>query len=388
MTGCLLSFSLALPIVSCGDRTAAATSDAAVSDSAGVRIVSSSATDKPLPWTFTERYVYTDSAGEPMLFNGLHENVVAVSPSGDVFVLDHDNGVMHFDSAGKMRSRIGKRGGGPGELKFALAVASRGDTIAALDVMKSALVRWTSSDSIVPEYRLEGDNRHMMGAFAWVNDALLFESRTISDSADGSALVWATPARDSVLLTVSRKRGAPVTYKCMSISTAQPIFSPSLYWSSSQQGVAANAEQRYVVWLFDSSGKRTMSVRRDIPVRAPTLADVRELYPEGMKFAGGRGECVAPVEEIVEKQGLSPTMPVIHAVQLLDDGTLWVRRSMRDTRPVVSDVFSKSGTYLGTAKGVRVLHALPGGDLLVSKDDEESGGQRLARVAVTRGGTK
>jgi hypothetical protein len=375
-----------LLLAACGERAATAeTSDADVTDSAGVRVVSSSGTDKPLPWTFTERHVYSDSTGEPMLFNGLHESLVVVGRAGDVFVLEHgNNSVAHFDSTGRMLGRLGKKGRGPGELGLPLSMAIRGDTITVLDVSKDALVRWTTAGKIVPEQRLEGEDRHLQGAFAWVNDALLFDRRTISDSADLSTLIRATPAGDSALLSVSGKRGAPVAFKCMQLSAAQPIFSPALYWSAAQNGVAVNAEQRYVVWIYDGKGRRTMSIRRDVPVRAPTLDDVRLLYPEGMKMVGGAGACTVPVEEVVQKQGLSPTMPVIHALQLLDDGTLWVRRTLRAVKPVVTDVFSKDGAYLGTVQGVRVLRMLPGGDLLVSKDDDDTGGQLLARVSVSR----
>jgi hypothetical protein len=106
---------LTLAVAACSDR--ANRSDANVTDSSGVRIVNGPAADKQLPWTFTERFVFMDSAGEPMLFNGLHESVVAVGKSGEVFVLEHGNsGVAHFDSSGRLVGRLGKKGGGPASI--------------------------------------------------------------------------------------------------------------------------------------------------------------------------------------------------------------------------------------------------------------------------------
>lgn len=105
-----------------------------------------------MPWTFSEKYVYRDSAGAPVRFDNLHENLVASGSGDDVFVLEGgSNSVAHIDSAGHFVNQFGKKGRGPGELGFPLSLAMRWDTVEVLDVAKSALVRWTTGGDLVPE---------------------------------------------------------------------------------------------------------------------------------------------------------------------------------------------------------------------------------------------
>jgi hypothetical protein len=50
----------------------------------------------------------------------------------------------------------------------------------------------------------------------------------------------------------------------------------------------------------------------------------------------------------VEKQGFAPVLPLVGALTLAPDGSLWVRRGMVKGDAPVIDVFDPEGTYLGT----------------------------------------
>ena len=53
-----------------------------------------------------------------------------------------------------------------------------------------------------------------------------------------------------------------------------------------------NPQPDYTLWLYEGA-RPVASIRRPLTPRAPTVEDVRELYPDGfvLGFGGGRPEC-------------------------------------------------------------------------------------------------
>jgi outer membrane protein assembly factor BamB len=371
----------------CADRAAGTASPTAVRDSSGVRIATTGAEDRPLGWRFTDRATYSDSAGAPFLFAGIADALVAVSSAGEVLALDAGNHrIVRFDTGGRQVATMGGKGGGPGEMLFPMGLAVQGDTVVVFDPMRNGFLRWSVAGAVLPDARAEESQRRMQGGFGYVQGALWHAYYSLSDSAETSELVSIRDGRATTYATLRRPRGRAVQFHCFALSSAQPILTPSLHWSANRDGVAVAAQPEYVVNLLAPDGRTRVSIRRDLPTRAPTADDVRAVFPEGMKVSfGGRGGCTIPVEELMEKQGVAPTVPLVNGLTLLDDGTLWVRRSLGRTTGLVSDVFDRDGTYRGTARDVHVLRAFPDGDLLVAREDEGTGGFVLVRVRVTRG---
>ena len=120
--------------------------------------------------------------------------------------------------------------------------------------------------------------------------------------------------------------------------------------------------------------------------RAPTVKDVREVYPEGMRivFGGdhaGRPGCVIPAEEMVARQGFARRLPLVEDVQLFADGSIWVQRSRRLASAARLDVFGSDGAYAGSISGMQLpLGRYPNGDLLLLREDSANGELLLVRV--------
>ena len=63
---------------------------------------------------------------------------------------------------------------------------------------------------------------------------------------------------------------------------------------------------------------------------------------------------------------------------------MWVQRSLRSEPPVL-DVFDSDGAYAGTLKGFGLpVGLLPNGELLLPREDEESGGSVIVRMQVKK----
>lgn len=362
-----------------------ATSDVVRADSAGVRIITSGAHDTTLPWTFEEVGVFRDSLGEPYLFNNLVRFQVLTDRAGRTYVLTRDPSIVRFSREGQQEVVVGRQGGGPGEFRLPIAIGSQGDTIWVHDLIKQALVRFLPNLSPMSDRRLEGRlSRAQLLSFR--TGGLWYRSVEFKDGVQLTTIRADTLA-GAPLASVASLPLKPVDYGCIQIQGMPPLFDPQVLMSASGARVLVNTQPTYELWLYE--GPRAVgSIRRPFTPRAPTVDDIRRQYPDGMRFGTvERGQppgCIASVEELMAQQGVAPLLPFIFDVVLLADGTMWALRSPREAPPEV-DVFGADGVYVGTMTGRGVpLAQLPNGELLFAKPDQETGGQYIARVRVTR----
>ncbi len=372
--------SLAAGASGCG-RDRAAEPGVTRVDSAGVRLVASTGVDTALAWQFDELDVMRDSLGEPYLFTQLWNRGVVTDRAGRTYVLTRDPAVLRFGRDGRLERVLGRRGGGPGEMQLPAVLAVQGDSLAVLDLMKRALVRWSSTFDPISDQRLEGALARA-NEIAFRTGGVWFQEWAFTDSTLRVALRADTIS--APLHVVEQRSGGPVQFRCVGLSQSTPLFNPTISWSASGPRVLVNAGPGYSLWLYE--GARPLArISREVASRAPTLDDVREEYPEGYKvsFGGDRPPCVTPVEEVMRGFGVAPVYPAVHDLVLLSDGTMWAQRNPRAASTPVIDVFSANGAYVGTVRGRRLpVGRLPNGELLIPRLDEDSGGWVLTRVRV------
>lgn len=368
----------------CGGSSSAA--DTVRSDSAGVAILTSPGEDRILDWRFERVGVLRDSVGEPWYFTRLNARTVAVRDDGEIFVLDGVSPpVEQFSRDGRHRASLGRRGGGPGEFQFPVALEVHQDTLYVHDVMKAGFVRFGPDGKPLGDRRIEesigsvNEMRYHRGG-AWM-------TASIPDSVNSVMGFYADSARRTPLHRVSTPRGRALQFSCVGMSGSTPMFSPRLMWSSAGERAVVHAQPGYELWVYRGASLE-MSVRRKIPSRAPTTDDARLLYPDGWRvsFGGAGPDCVVPVEEVVAQQGLSDVMPVVQDVLVLGDGRIVVRRTLTGAPEQLLDVFAADGVYLGTLRGRQMPVAmLQGGEWLVPEEDEDSGGRVLTIYRVLQG---
>ncbi len=377
-----LACALAAGLLAACDRTPPSQPGVTRTDSAGVRLITSGARDTALGWRFEEVDVLRDSTGAPYLFTALTRFQLLADRAGRTYVLTRDPAILRFGRDGRQERSLGRRGGGPGEMQFPIALGSKGDTLWVMDVGKRALVRFHPDLSPAPDQRLDGAlARADMLAFR--TGGVWFRRIDYADSAMTIG-VFADTAGPP-LRVVTAPLGRPVDLGCVGLSSSMPLFAPQAMMHAAGARLLVNAQPGYELWLYE--GPRPIaSIRRPLPPRAPTEADVRLQYPQGMSIGlgGGRPPCVVPVERLMAAQGTAPVMPFVFDVTLLPDGTMWALRTPYAAPPVV-DVFGSDGAYVGTMTGRGLPLALqPNGELLFARTDEESGGILVSRVRLTR----
>lgn len=352
-------------------------------DSAGVQVITSGARDTALAWTFEEVGVLQDSAGAPYLFTNVLGTHVLTDRAGRAYVLTRDPAIVRFGREGREELTLGRRGGGPGEFQFPIAIGAQGDTVWAYDAAKRALVRFNPDLSSAGDRRLDGALAEAQ-LLSFRPGGLWFRRTDLVGDTLQVTGVYADTAGSAPLRRAATRLGGAVDFGCIGVPSAAALFAPQVAMHAAGPRLLVNDQPGYELWLYE--GPRPIaSIRRPLPPRAPTAADVRLLYPDGMRIGvPGRAPCVVPVEELVAKQGLSAQMPFVFDVVLLADATMWALRTPRTAEPVV-DVFGSDGVYAGTMRERGLpLGRYPNGDLLFARADAESGGTVLVRVKVKR----
>lgn len=372
-------------VMACGGGEAAA--DGVLrSDSAGVAIVTSPAEDRALAWRMTRVDVLRDSAGEPWYFTRVHPRGVAVRGDGDVFVLDGtEPAVERFSRGGAYRGAFGRRGGGPGEYQLPVGLMFVGDTLYVRDLVKRAYARFLPDGTPLADFRLS-EAIGFVGELRFHPEGVWFNA-SIPDSTHQVTGFYADTMRSQALHRVAVPRGRALQFACVGMSSSTPMFSPALVWSSDGDRAAVHAQPGYEIWVYRNA-RLEMSIRRSVASRAPTIDDAKMLYPEGWKvsFGGAAPDCVVPVEDVVEQQGIAAVLPQVQDLLVLPDGRMLVRRSLAAAAEPVLDVFEADGAYAGTLRGTRMpVGMLPTGELLVPEPDEETGGTVVAIYRVETG---
>lgn len=380
MTSAARAFALLLAVAAC-NRAAPDAGDVVRTDSAGVRIVTSGAADRELPWRFERIDVLRDSAGDPWLFTRASARTVITDRAGRTYALD-DRRIVRFGRDGRQELVIGRRGQGPGEMELPTAIGAQGDSIFALDPLRAALVRWGPTFAPIAQLPLTGALGNV-DRIAFRTGGFWAHRREFAEGVYTLSLI-ADTAGGPPLHRVQQPR-ATMVRMCNGGISWPPFFSPRINWAATGPRVLVNAEPGYVLWLHEGA-RIVASVRRPLTPRAPRAEDAEREMPNGLRvqFGNATAPCTLSAADAFAQAGSAPLLPLVQDLQLLSDGTMWVLRSFAEESPII-DVFGSDGAYVGTVTGLRLpIALLPNGELLVPAEDEESGGTVLARMRVAR----
>ena len=359
---------------------AAPTSDVVRTDSAGVEIVVSPSTDRPIDLSPAELFRLGGDDTGPASFTRVAEWNVDADAAGNVYVLDGNAfRVVVFGPDGKHLRSMGSQGEGPGELQFpsGMSVTPDGEAV-VFDIGKRALVPYgpdgAAGQPIQFPYYTDPGVRHFRRTRT---DVFVARSITIDEDRRGNELIafsHTESAPDTVTLArMEYDRPEMVQFDCMALRM-RPLFDPVIRWRASEDLVAVVTDADYRVDLFSRDGVPVRSIRRDLPVREATTDDAVAEAEPGMRMMG-QSSCEASAREVAEGRGFVPALPAIRDVLIESDGTLWVERFEPGTRaenrsgPI--DLFDASGAYLGTLPtGSQFpIALLPGDRIAVAEKD-------------------
>lgn len=351
-------------------------------DSAGVEIVVSSGVDVSLDFPDPAGQSLLGQDGTPYIFGMSTPQWVRTTAAGDVLVLDTDlRAVVRFDSAGRQSGTIGGRGEGPGEFRRPLSLMLNADTISVYDPLKRAILRWTGNgETLIAQQTL--DTTVAVGTpYARRGGSVLFEIDVEIDGQRHGALSWSTDS--TPLLSFPFPPTTMISLGCRDrpIERAQ-LFSPRFHVATDGSSVVAAGTAEYQIWIISDSGI-VRSIRRDVPTRAPTRAEVRIQAGRGYSSTINGRKCSLSAAELIERSGVAAVFPAVHGLAITADGHTWVMRSFqRESRGTV-DEFDSTGVYLRTWRDAPLpLGMMPDGRVIVPRDDQDSGGTLLQVVRL------
>lgn len=356
-------------------------------DSAGVEIVTHTGPDVALDWTFDPAFTLGGKETEPESFYSLNRSTVAVGPDGAVFVLDTDaKRVVVFDSTGTLLRTMGGDGGGPGEMRFPIALALLPDgSVGVFDIGKRGFVRFGTDGRILDEmpvtFGYGGDPIHTVRGQLVTAVSNLDRDRSLLIDA-----VIAIAGDDTTrIVTVERPAGGVVTLaSCgMQFNGMPPIFAPSLRWSPDGDGLFVATDAAYAISLY-RDGRLSRIIRRELEPVVATEAAARAQVGDRMRVMAGGGVRTCDTDEVVEQRGFADVIPIIAALAKGPDGTLWVRRAGGPGNPQPVDVFDAAGTYLGSLPPDAPFPVAVLGDRMAAIETDDMDVDRLVMYRVRR----
>jgi hypothetical protein len=291
---------------------------------------------------------------------------VAVDPAGRIYVLDAQaQEIRVFDAQGRYVRTLGRKGGGPGELRGATGMGFAPDArLWVVDPDAARYSVWDTAGAFVAAYRRpetavfgrwQGGFDHAgrlydVGAVFDValttarrtvfqgRHAILFQLRDSAVVADSFPL----PELEVPVFPLTLRSGNNVSRMLMAVP-----FAPTFVWKIDPRGYLVSAiTDRYRVVYQTFRGDTVRIVEPDyepVPVTDADREREVESFSEFRKMGGD-----------VDVSRFGKTHPAVGGLYVDDRSYLWIRPTLpekqRTPGGVTFDVFDPDGCYLGMAR--------------------------------------
>jgi hypothetical protein len=343
-----LSLTAGVLVLACADAKPSA-QNATRTDSAGVELVSNSASDLSLNWTFERLLTLGGADVGPESFYQVSTSGLAFDVRGRIYVLDAGNlRVQVFSEAGEYIRTIGREGEGPGEFRgpSSLVIDPSG-TLTVHDFPARAIMRFDSSGIYLDQHPAAPG---IFGRVGMDGDAYLFATRSRAPEVDGMVfnLYRASGADTAQLARIPLPSVRSIQYaSCGVMGISLPaLFDKEPTWDTRGGRLILREGSEYSIRVFED-GREVRHVRRSLEpeTATPELAAVE--VGEGEQWLIGGAPCTVPPEELVASRGIAERVPLVATITIAPDGWMWVRREAIG-RPGPVDIFDATGQYIGT----------------------------------------
>jgi len=298
-----------------------------------------------------------------------------------------------FDASGKFRTRIGRKGEGPGDFQWITALLTASDTIVVADARASRLTYFDRTGRVlrtVPVQQLpiipspdgHGGSRSVIVVRGRFPDGAMLATSVIGrmDSPTGfyrdSVRVWRvdTDGRITQLGTIFSSENWIYRYSG-GINFDSGPFGRIGVTAVTPRGYAVSTGTDYGIAEYSPAGKlsRVLRIRRTLAPVTPR--DIAEYKTETVKTESPGFQKIR--EEANNWLTYPRTFPAFDSLVVDGAGRIWARNYSKAVAPARWDVFDTAGRHLGTVQMPAVFDVLQiGRDFLLARakgdDDEES----------------
>lgn len=377
----LLALTVGCRADSTGDGAAAPT--AIRSDSVGIEIVHHPLQADRLRELAASDSALLDESGDPYVFNSVPVWSARVDQRGMTYVAEPQAAtVLSFAADGKFVARIGRRGNGPGELRTPLSVITSGDTLSVYDPMRLATILWSDQGRrFLSEIPVAASDQGAMALRVDASGVVALRRTAVGDSTRIEVGVQGAPP----IVGFVEPTPPVLPLPCMPFPQRRgKLLAPQVYVHSAERRIVATGGD-YVVYVI-REGTMERIIRRDVPVRAADRRAIALAAGRGIRARMGATECSLSPTELADAVGVSSTVPAVHGIALLSDGSLWVKRTLPGETPGLIDYFSPSGDYEMTVQASYLpIGMLPDSRILLPIADEETGGVIVVFARIPSG---
>ena len=353
---------------------------------------------------------------------------VAFDNADNLYILDAGNNrVLVFDARGKFVRKIGKKGGGPGELMTPVGLAITKDGYIAVSDLGRPGVSLFKPDGSFVKNLMMGDSLGfpvpLNGMQANPGSGVVVRSNpvrmnTVRAAAGSNGPILPTGPRESPFTLLSNDGSIKSLYKLalpalnpsttqsggagnrqVMVRVSQPGFTPPILWSVLPDGSIAIADEAAYKIKITKNGKIVRAIQRDIPVRKVTEHDknvARDARRKQMKSgvgmirmtqtvgAGGSSSSNistgggmprisdADIEQTVKEMTFLDLVPNLQRMTLDPKGRFWIQRQGKEYNgdgPI--DIIDSTGRYVGTLAPGKLPDAISasGRAAFITRDD-------------------
>lgn len=327
-------FLLAIGAVAC--RGNHRTKGSSVTDSAGVRLVTSTAP----AWGDTSRWMLDtvpllsigDASG-PNPIPLVEVNGTRLLPDGRVAVVSgSEKAVLYFDAQGKLAGRAGRDGAGPGEFRSVDLIGNLGDSLLIWDAQLDRSTLLDPAGKVTRNFSVSKGDSATTPRFGFAPAALF---------ADGSLLVAGRAGASTGDRSGLRRDTVPLRHADARGTLGHPIAD------------VLGSEAIVVV------GKKFVS-RFDRPRRLIPASDIDALGQEqGQQLTQLPKEFAAALRPVLAEIGVPATLSTADQLVVDASGAIWLRNAvgpvLRDPLAQRWTVLSADGSWLGSVTTPRRL---------------------------------
>ncbi len=369
-------FLLAIGAVAC--RGNHRTNGSSVTDSAGVRLVTSTAP----AWGDTSRWMLDtvpllsigDASGpNPILL--VEVNGTRLLPDGRVAVVSgSEKTVLYFDAQGKPAGRVGRDGAGPGEFRSVDLIGNLGDSLLIWDAQLARSTLLDPAGKVARNFSVSKGDSAMTPRFGFAPAALFADgSLLVAGRAGASTGDRSELRRDTVPLRHADARGtlghpiadvlgseAIVVVGKKFVSRFDRPFGRTTITGTTGISTLVSTGDFDGLVVYDTAGQLTARYRLDRPRRLIPASDIDALGQEqGQQLTQLPKEFAAALRPVLAEIGVPATLATADQLVVDASGAIWLRNAVgpvrRDSLAQRWTVLSADGSWLGSVTTPRRL---------------------------------